>query len=1219
MVPRISLLCFLVVFELCSLGATMSTNSYTLQELLSATPDSVIELGQKPKGDPRSYQYSKLGNGLQVVNIWDPNSTQAAMSVSVSVGSFSDPTGVDGLAHLTEHAMFLGSGKYADRTGFDEFLAQNGGSSNAYTAEEKTVYYASLDKTAFAECMERFGDVFANPLFNDTWVWGEVSAVDSEHSKNKKTTGWRVHGLLMSLADPASPVHRFHTGNSQTLKKETKEQLTKHITDFFDTNYCPVRMRLVTFGPLNLSAQLKQAEKTFGSIPTKGRSGQCADQPPAYGSPIAWPPSSLRQFVRAQGLSTTPQLHALFPMQNLQPWTRNHPVLYLRNLLGDGARRSLLSTLRDELGLVTSIGADAEDTSAGTVVQISMTLLPEGAKQPATVLDAMFMYLDKARASLQASKEVLLRSWSNASRLVYDWSDLEAPEDTVSGIAEQMLRLNASDLLAADSLLLEPSVDKANYVLDKVRPENMIVLLLDAAGESQWNNGTNSSRENVRSLAHYGMEFTTLSFDSAYPNWWQWLQSSPHANATTATDIAKLPASLSTRLQQIEPGMERSEMSLRLPSEIEDLPQITSLNQTATAAAGSDEIGKLWGQTPTIIASSSGDGGADALSPLVELWHREGWMLPQPRVVAATALRRPGGGDPESGTPRDEIALAVGLRILDEQLSLRLPELRSVDTSWQIDADRDSFRLTLRGFDPTASSSFNRLLAELHNGLDPEVEHRQGERRLQRVVGDLRRQIEDKTQAVLEVAVAQRDILLQPGAHSKDEFLAAFDAGGALTFDQVAKAVNDSKQGNLSAVSLVMGSYSKQDSRQLGAQILGQLGVGSDRIQLFPTNSSERIKRVLKPARSVELRAKNPRADNTSVMLTTLLAGVNDVEQRVLLGMISSVLHQIAFAELRTRLQLGYTVGASVSAISNVLTVSCFVQTEVVSPDIAEAHCEKVLSVLVPDALEDLSDDQFQSMKEAFLNDLLQRPWSIKQEMDRFWSLTLLGDCLELHSEMLEFAKTLKSKAELIEAWRRVVVQPEARQKVVVKLFGSGLEPADQLSPEKAGELLQNVLWGYSATSSAHVDDIIRRTVSERRNTTMLQGLASSQMRAKLRSAPGAGYFSQETHCKRKAPVVRKKESRDDLFVVLEMDDHQAIVRKAAGSLHQADVHEHVRKAHPAHVTPLFMRTLFLWGKILALIVTVVVVLICCGLRHSDGAAGSLLDNRLIVKSRRFG
>ena len=62
------------------------------------------------------------------------------------------------MAHLLEHAMFLGSKSYPERSGFDAWLAAHGGSSNAYTGEvgsleqliyarkEQTVFYAEVNR-----------------------------------------------------------------------------------------------------------------------------------------------------------------------------------------------------------------------------------------------------------------------------------------------------------------------------------------------------------------------------------------------------------------------------------------------------------------------------------------------------------------------------------------------------------------------------------------------------------------------------------------------------------------------------------------------------------------------------------------------------------------------------------------------------------------------------------------------------------------------------------------------------------------------------------------------------------------------------------------------------------------------------------------------------------------------------------------------------------------
>eukprot|EP00913_Durusdinium_trenchii_P033111 g31001.t1 len=116
-----------------------------------------------------------------------------------------------------------------------------------------------------------------------------------------------------------------------------------------------------------------------------------------------------------------------------------------------------------------------------------------------------------------------------------------------------------------------------------------------------------------------------------------------------------------------------------------------------------------------------------------------------------------------------------------------------------------------------------------------------------------------------------------------------------------------------------MGNASKEEAKELQAHLLQQLGLGTQ-VQVLAANRSERVERVVRVRGLVELRARNPRGDHSHAMLMTLLAGAVSLKQRVLLALVSEVLNQVAFAVLRTQLQLGYVVGASVSSISNVLT-----------------------------------------------------------------------------------------------------------------------------------------------------------------------------------------------------------------------------------------------------------------------------------------------------------
>lgn len=68
----------------------------------------------KSATDDCDYRIFTMENGMQVILCSDPTADVAAASVSVNVGSLSDPENCQGLAHFLEHMLFLGTEKYPD-------------------------------------------------------------------------------------------------------------------------------------------------------------------------------------------------------------------------------------------------------------------------------------------------------------------------------------------------------------------------------------------------------------------------------------------------------------------------------------------------------------------------------------------------------------------------------------------------------------------------------------------------------------------------------------------------------------------------------------------------------------------------------------------------------------------------------------------------------------------------------------------------------------------------------------------------------------------------------------------------------------------------------------------------------------------------------------------------------------------------------------------------
>ena len=143
--------------------------------------------------DKREYKAITLSNGLRALIISDPDSSHSAAALDVHVGAMSDPINVPGLAHFCEHMSFLGTKKYPKEDDYSSFLASHGGSSNAYTDAEDTVYYFDVNAQYLDEALDRFSQFFISPLFTVSATSRELNAIDSEHSKNINNDGFRLY------------------------------------------------------------------------------------------------------------------------------------------------------------------------------------------------------------------------------------------------------------------------------------------------------------------------------------------------------------------------------------------------------------------------------------------------------------------------------------------------------------------------------------------------------------------------------------------------------------------------------------------------------------------------------------------------------------------------------------------------------------------------------------------------------------------------------------------------------------------------------------------------------------------------------------------------------------------------------------------------------------------------------------------------------------------
>ena len=111
------------------------------------------------------YDHFVLPNDIPVILVSDPSSEKASGSLAVATGAANDPIDRSGLAHFTEHAVFLGSEKYPQEDAYKQYLSKNGGSSNAATGMETTTFKFEVNGQAFDGALDLFSQFFKKPLF----------------------------------------------------------------------------------------------------------------------------------------------------------------------------------------------------------------------------------------------------------------------------------------------------------------------------------------------------------------------------------------------------------------------------------------------------------------------------------------------------------------------------------------------------------------------------------------------------------------------------------------------------------------------------------------------------------------------------------------------------------------------------------------------------------------------------------------------------------------------------------------------------------------------------------------------------------------------------------------------------------------------------------------------------------------------------------------------
>ncbi|KAL3755301.1 hypothetical protein ACJRO7_002364 [Eucalyptus globulus] len=421
----------------------------------------------KPRSDKREYRRVVLRNALEVLLISDPDTDKCAASMDVSVGSFSDPDGLEGLAHFLEHMLFYASEKYPEEDSYSKFITEHGGSTNAFTASEHTNFYFDVNVDSFEEALDRFAQFFVKPLMSADATTREIKAVDSENQKNLLSDGWRMNQLQKHMSEKSHPYHKFSTGNWDTLEVRPRQKgldTRNELIKFYKENYSSNLMHLVVYSKENLDKIQCLVEEKFQEIQNADKS--CSRFP---GQPCS--SEHLQILVKTVPIKQGHKLRVIWPVTPEIHHYKEGPCRYLGHLIGHEGEGSLFYVLKI-LGWATGLSAgEGEWSGEFSFFKVAIDLTDAGHEHVQDIIGLLFKYISLLQQS--GVCKWIFDELSALCETKFHYQDKISPIDYVVNVASNMEIYPPEDWIVGSSLPCKFNPGTIQMVLDKLSPGNV--------------------------------------------------------------------------------------------------------------------------------------------------------------------------------------------------------------------------------------------------------------------------------------------------------------------------------------------------------------------------------------------------------------------------------------------------------------------------------------------------------------------------------------------------------------------------------------------------------------------------------------------------------------------------------------------------------------------------------------------------------------------------
>jgi len=396
------------------------------------------------------FERTALPAGPRVISARLPAARSVSVAAYVLAGSRLEAAGQIGVAHFMEHLTFKGTAAYPSTRAISEAIEGVGGSFNAATDRESTVYWVRVPLREAARAIDVVGELIVRPRLTDRDIESERAVIIEEIRSYLDDPSEYCQILFQTALFGDGPLGREICGEESDVRALPDTV----IRDFWSDAYRPANTVVAIAGDLGHGEALGLASGAFGTGNGALHGFAAAPALPA-GPRVMLGRRSTNQAQLCIGL---PALHRDHP----ESWT----LAVLNAVLGDGMSSRLFLSVREELGLAYDISSGLVDYADAGALEISAGVDPSGL--PAA-MKAILVELVRLRDDLVPAEELTkakrylaggLELRMDDTRHVASWiGGQEALHDRVLSLDEALAEIDVVDAEGVRNLARRLFVD----------------------------------------------------------------------------------------------------------------------------------------------------------------------------------------------------------------------------------------------------------------------------------------------------------------------------------------------------------------------------------------------------------------------------------------------------------------------------------------------------------------------------------------------------------------------------------------------------------------------------------------------------------------------------------------------------------------------------------------------------------------------------------------